>query len=84
MTEPPRRRLETFVKLCGSDLPEKVILATSMWDLVTEDEGLERERQLQSKYWGRRGANIMARYGKTSDREGARRVVDKLLAGGLS
>ena len=84
MTEPPRRRLETFEKLCGSGLPEKVILATSMWDMVTEEEGSRREQQLQSKYWPPKGRPNMTRYGKTSDIEGACRVVDMLLEGGSS
>ena len=43
MTEPPRRRLATFEKLCGSDLPEKVILVTSRtsvnWELRRENYG---------------------------------------------
>ncbi|KIM71004.1 hypothetical protein PILCRDRAFT_830570, partial [Piloderma croceum F 1598] len=84
MTEPPCRRLETFEKLCGSNLPEKVILVTSMWNMVTEDEGSNRERQLQSKYWLSTNRSNMTRYGEKGDVEGARRVVDMLLAGGLS
>lgn len=84
MTELPRRRLETFEKLCGSNLPEKVILATSMWNMVTEDEGSNRERQLQSKYWLPTSRPNMTRYGEKDDVKGARRVVDMLLAGGLS
>jgi hypothetical protein len=84
MTEPPRRRLETFEKLCGSDLPEKVILATSMWNMVTEDEGSKREQQLQLKYWPPTSNPNMTRYGERGDVEGVRRVVDMLLTGGLS
>ena len=82
ITEPPRRRLEIFERLCGSNLPEKVILVTSMWNLVTEDEGSSREKQLQSKYWPPTSRPNVTRYGDTKDIEGAYRVVDMLLAGG--
>lgn len=84
MTEQPRTHLGTFEKLCDSKLPEKVILVTSMWNFVTEDEGLKREGQIQSKYWPRRSRPNMARYEKTSDVEGARRAIDMLLEGGSS
>ena len=84
MTERPRTHLRTFEMLCESTLHEKVILVTSMWNLVTEDEGLKREGQIQSKYWPRSNRPNMARYEKTSDVEGARRVIDMLLEGGSS
>ena len=84
MTERPRARLLTFEKLCESELTEKVILVTSMWDIVTEAEGLRREGQIQSKYWPRSNRPNMARYEKTSDVEGARCAIDMLLEGGSS
>jgi len=83
MTERPHRRLQTFEKLCDSKLPEKVILVTSMWNLVTVDEGLKREGEIQSKYWPQQSRPNMTRYEKTSDVEGARRAIDMLIEGEL-
>lgn len=41
-----KRSLFMFRKLCGSDALSKVILATTKWVEVTEQEGAEREKQL--------------------------------------
>lgn len=47
------RNLAMFRKLCGSDSMENVILSTSFWDKVTEQEGLEREEELRTNpdFW---------------------------------
>ena len=40
-----------FEKLCGKDAIHNVILTTTMWDIVDEETGRDREQQLKSKYW---------------------------------
>ncbi len=49
-----RRNLVMFKKLCGEKAYQSVVLATSMWSRVSEDEGRERERQLieTDDFWG--------------------------------
>jgi hypothetical protein len=58
-----KRSLFMFRKLCGSDALSKVILATTKWVEVTEQEGAEREKQLfeTEDFWGymnRNGSQI--------------------------
>ena len=40
-----------FKELCGRDNFENVVLVTTMWDEVSEDEGLEREEELVNVFW---------------------------------
>ncbi|RYC60016.1 hypothetical protein CHU98_g6190 [Xylaria longipes] len=49
-----KRNLLTFKELCGEKALGKVILATTMWDKVTEEEGARREKELQERpeFWG--------------------------------
>lgn len=45
------KNLDMFRKLTGEKNLKNVVLATSMWGKVTEDEGTRREGELKSKYW---------------------------------
>lgn len=49
-----RKNIMMFKKLCGDDALKNVILATTMWDLVDEDVGAAREKQLieTKEFWG--------------------------------
>ncbi|TGJ77597.1 hypothetical protein E0Z10_g10674 [Xylaria hypoxylon] len=49
-----KRNLLTFKELCGEKALSKVILATTMWDKVEEQEGARREKELQDRpeFWG--------------------------------
>lgn len=53
MTHGGMSNLAMFRKLCGSDPMPNVILATSFWGKVTQEEGLEREEQLRTNpdFW---------------------------------
>ena len=42
--------LRVFEKLCGEDF-RGIVLTTTMWDWVDEDEGKNREEQLRTEYW---------------------------------
>ncbi|KAI3327314.1 P-loop containing nucleoside triphosphate hydrolase protein [Xylariaceae sp. AK1471] len=42
-----KRNLLTFKELCGEKALVKVILATTMWDKVSEEEGSRRENELR-------------------------------------
>lgn len=48
------RNLSMFKKLCGHDALKNVILSTTMWEKVTEEDGATREAELKAKldYWG--------------------------------
>ncbi|KAF2870050.1 P-loop containing nucleoside triphosphate hydrolase protein [Massariosphaeria phaeospora] len=49
-----RRNLLMFRKLCGDDALKKVVLTTTRWDNVSEQEGSQREQELvtRQEYWG--------------------------------
>ena len=51
MAGTPLKNFRVFANLCGDDATKKVILATTMWDLVDKIEGERRETQLQERYW---------------------------------
>ncbi|KAI0416278.1 P-loop containing nucleoside triphosphate hydrolase protein [Xylaria grammica] len=51
MTHHATKNLQMFQKLTGENNLKNVILATSMWDRVSVEEGLARERELKSKFW---------------------------------
>ena len=47
--------MRMFRKLVGEDAFKSVILATTFWEKVSEDQGTKRENELRTKddYWGR-------------------------------
>lgn len=49
-----KRNLVMFKKLCGQDALKRVILVTTMWDKVSENEGIAREQELldTQEFWG--------------------------------
>jgi exonuclease VII small subunit len=51
MAGTPLKDFRMFAKLCGDDATKKVILATTMWDLVQGNEGERHETQLKERYW---------------------------------
>lgn len=51
VTHHTTKNLEMFRKLTGEKNLKNVTLATTMWDKVSEDEGLRREDELKSKFW---------------------------------
>jgi len=44
------RNLRVFEKLCGENL-NNIVLTTTMWDEVEEEEGRRREDELKDKFW---------------------------------
>lgn len=73
------KNLDMFRKLTGEKNLQNVILATSMWDNVTEAEGIKREDELKGKYW----KLLLAAGAKTYRHDGtpgsARQIASKLL-----
>ena len=62
------KNLRVFRELCGEKNFGNVILCTTMWDKVSEEEGQRREEELKSKeaFWGNlvsRGAQVMRHRG---------------------
>ncbi|POS74034.1 hypothetical protein DHEL01_v207576 [Diaporthe helianthi] len=51
VTHHTTKNLDMFRKLTGEKNLKNVTLATTMWDKVTEDDGLRREAELKSKFW---------------------------------
>jgi hypothetical protein len=40
------RSFRLFKKICGDDTLKNIVIATTKWDLITEEEGSRREREL--------------------------------------
>ena len=62
------KNLRMFQKLCGEKNFGNVILCTTMWDQVKEEEGRRREQELESEatFWSNlisRGAQVMRHHG---------------------
>ena len=51
MAGSPLRNLRTFRALCGRDALDKIVLVTTMWDKVSENNGNYRETELKERYW---------------------------------
>ncbi|KAI2628139.1 P-loop containing nucleoside triphosphate hydrolase protein [Xylaria nigripes] len=51
MTHHATKNLQMFRKLTGEENLKNVVLATSMWDKVTPEEGQTREQQLKTNFW---------------------------------
>ncbi|KAI1123090.1 P-loop containing nucleoside triphosphate hydrolase protein [Nemania abortiva] len=51
VTHHATRNLQMFQKLTGENNLKNVLLATSMWDKVSAEEGERREAELKSKFW---------------------------------
>ena len=51
VTHHATKNLQMFQKLTGEKNLKNVILATSMWDKVSREEGLLREQELKKKFW---------------------------------
>ena len=51
MDGPSLRNLRMMRKLCGTSSLKNVVLATTMWEKVDKNKGLERELELQNNFW---------------------------------
>lgn len=52
MSGSAQRYFEMFMKLCGNQNLENVVLLTTMWsELKDEGKGLQRERELRREFW---------------------------------
>jgi hypothetical protein len=47
----PLKHLKMFQNLCGTEALKNVVLVTTMWDEVGEEEGSNRETELTARYW---------------------------------
>jgi hypothetical protein len=71
--------LAMFQEFCGADAAPNVILATTMWSRVEEEEGSRREKQLMEEYWKwfLTNGSITARFLNTS--ESAWSIADSII-----
>lgn len=51
MEGPSLKNLRMMKKLCGENSLANVVLATTMWEKVTEEEGTRREQELKQVFW---------------------------------
>ncbi|KAG6840201.1 hypothetical protein C0991_008259 [Blastosporella zonata] len=73
------RSFNLFEKLCGEAATKKIVLATTMWDKVTPEDGDRREQELRSDIWKdmvERGSTIH----RVSSPGSGRAIIDFLLA----
>ena len=47
----PIKHLKMLHNLCGVETLKNVVLVTTMWDQVDEEEGDNRENELTARYW---------------------------------
>ncbi|KAF4337929.1 hypothetical protein FBEOM_8184 [Fusarium beomiforme] len=72
-----KKNLVTFKELCGEDALKKVVLASTMWDIVPLEKATKREGELKNtpEFWGwmlSKGSSIH-RYNNTA--ESAREII---------
>ena len=64
------KSLRILRSLCGTKNLSHVILGTTMWDIVTPEQGAARERELPSegKFWGDRvrAGSMVRKYDNTT------------------
>jgi hypothetical protein len=51
MTGALLENLQIFANFCGQKAMPNVVIATTMWDKVDEEEGNEREDELKRDFW---------------------------------
>lgn len=70
MSGTAQRYFEMFMRLCGDQNLENVVLLTTMWgELKDEGKGLQRERELRREFWAameKNGSTIRRFDGSTS------------------
>jgi hypothetical protein len=47
MTEKPLTSLATFDTICGGEVKQKILIATTMWNMVDLDTGVRREQEIK-------------------------------------
>jgi hypothetical protein len=77
----PLANLKLFEKLVGKSPLGKIILVTTMWDSLNDEEGLNitRENELKKTYWKQmiNNGSQMVRFDR--NRESGWKIVDNLL-----
>ncbi|KAF9058618.1 P-loop containing nucleoside triphosphate hydrolase protein, partial [Rhodocollybia butyracea] len=73
-----KRTLRMFQKLCGTDTYRNIVVVTTFWDKVSDQEGQARESQMKSSFFRElvdRGAAFMRH---TRDLGTAQKVIDHI------
>ncbi|KAI1814268.1 P-loop containing nucleoside triphosphate hydrolase protein [Poronia punctata] len=79
MTQHGVKNLKMFQKLTGDDNLKNVMLATTMWDTVSPEEGQNREEQLKEEYWKLLLGHKAQTARHTGTLESARSIAQKLM-----
>ncbi|KAL8330289.1 hypothetical protein RB593_001345 [Gaeumannomyces tritici] len=79
-----KKNLLMFKKLCGDDALRKVILATTMWDIVPRPAAEARENELVEtpEFWGYMVSKGSRLYQHDNTLARAREIVESLITGG--
>jgi hypothetical protein len=51
MTGSSLKNLQILASLCGQHAIPSVVIATTMWSEVSEEEGKQREEELRAEFW---------------------------------
>lgn len=75
-----------FRELCGEDALQKVILATTMWDKVSQKKGFRRETELMNtqEFWGWMVDKGSAVHRHHNTRESAKQIIGQLANNDMS
>lgn len=76
------KNLRMFSKLCGDDALSLVVLVTTMWDLVSDDDAVHREEQLTNggTFWAEMIDKGSVVFQQDSGEQSARRIVLHILS----
>ncbi|KAF5359523.1 hypothetical protein D9756_003493 [Leucocoprinus leucothites] len=80
MAGSPFKNLRMFGELCGDLMMTRVVLVTTMWEKVSQQVGIGREKELKDQFWKHlivKGSNVDRL--ETANSEAAWRVVQKLV-----
>ena len=79
MVASPPENLKIIEQLCGKNAPRKIVLITTMWDLVENEDGVSLEQELVNKFWSpmiKQGSRTV-RFTRT--KESGWNIIEKLL-----
>ncbi|KAF5321119.1 hypothetical protein D9619_000436 [Psilocybe cf. subviscida] len=89
ITEPTKKNLEVFDRLCGGDACKSIVLGTTQWARVPADEHKvagRREQELRDNYWKEmiRKGSAMQRVDDTCTNASPWDLIDTVLLKGIS
>lgn len=78
MTDPPYPNFQMFQRLVGERYHSRVLLVTTMWEIVNPKAGEQRKKEVE-KHWQEMTANGSAVLVHNGTGDSARNIVERLL-----